>query len=95
MMRRRAARSSVARARATSRSRAALSARRCSSTSVNAVTDPGPSGRSNGAVEYAIHRIEPSLRTSQSSLSASGSPVSRARVSGQSSSGYGVPSGYL
>jgi hypothetical protein len=62
---------------------------------VNAVTEPGPSGRSNGAVEYAIRRIEPSLRTSQSSLSASVSPLSRARVIGQSSSGNGVPSGYL
>ena len=35
---------------------------------------PGPSGSSNGAAEYAIRTIEPSLRTSQSSRSCSGSP---------------------
>jgi hypothetical protein len=51
MMRRRATRSSSARACATSRSRAASWARRCSSTSLNAVTDPRPSGSSNGADE--------------------------------------------
>ena len=55
--------------------------------SVHAVTEPCPSGRSNGADEYAIRTIEPSLRTSQSSRSRMLSPDSRARVSGQSSVG--------
>ena len=63
--------------------------------SVNAVTAPRPSGRSNGAVEYAIGRIEPSLRTSQSSRSWCVSPAFRARATAQSSSGNGDPSGYL
>ncbi len=55
--------------------------------SVKAVTAPSPSGSSNGAVEYAIGRIEPSLRTSQSSCSTCVSPATRARVAAHSSIG--------
>ena len=39
--------------------------------------------------------IEPSLRTSQSSRSCTVSPAWRACATRQSSSGNGVPSGYL
>ena len=59
------------------------------------VTAPSPPGRSNGAVAYAMRRIEPSLRTSQSSASWCVCPDHRAWATGQSSSGNGVPSGYL
>ena len=93
--RRRPARNSSARAWATSRSRATRSASSWDSMSVKAVTAPRPPGSSNGAVEWEISRIEPSLRTSHDSLSWWVAPASRAHFTGQSSSGNGVPSGYL
>jgi hypothetical protein len=74
-------------------SRSACSASRWAVMSTNVVTTPRPVGRSIGTDVYETGNISPSRRKNQSSSMRTRRPERRASRTGQSSAGYGLPSG--